>query len=202
MLADKFWLNPDSKMIWVSDNHIKTIIENPILFEYDGKEQLDKILEYFLHVNGSCAMKYSSVDNFYEKANNSLEAKKLAIFEHSVYNKGYVWGEYDDKNKILSLRSSTMEDLKEGLDDMRDYLDSFREVHLYTVYHNGNVLKHVLSTKKEIEFFLEEMILPRKPKLENSKQKNNSVEIKNKTQAKPKIKFVQKIKNIINKLYA
>ena len=47
MLADKFWLNPDSKMIWVSDNHIKTLVENPVLFEYDGKEELDNILKYF-----------------------------------------------------------------------------------------------------------------------------------------------------------
>ena len=42
MLADKFWLNPDSKTIWVAENHIKTIVENPVLFEYDGKEELEK----------------------------------------------------------------------------------------------------------------------------------------------------------------
>ena len=53
MLADKFWLNPDSKMIWVAENHIKTIVENPVLFEYDGKEELDNILKYLSGVKFS-----------------------------------------------------------------------------------------------------------------------------------------------------
>jgi hypothetical protein len=32
MLADKFWLNPDSKMIWVKDNLLK---QRPELFLQD-----------------------------------------------------------------------------------------------------------------------------------------------------------------------
>jgi hypothetical protein len=210
MLADKFWLNPDSKMIWVNENHIKTILENPVLFEYDGKESLDKLLEYFLKINGKCAMNYSSVDNFYEKANDCIEHRKLAIFEHHIYEKGFVWCEYDDKTNILILRSSSYDFLKEGLDDLKEHLNSFKEVHLYIVHHNGHILNNVLSTKNEIQFFLEEMIIPRKAKVENlNKNKNNSniktasnTYYKKEILGKPKVKFTEKFKNFINKLYA
>jgi hypothetical protein len=210
MLADKFWLNPDSKMIWVNENHIKTILENPVLFEYDGKESLDKLLEYFLKINGKCAMNYSSVDNFYEKANDCIEHRKLAIFEHHIYEKGFVWCEYDDKTNILILRSSSYDFLKEGLDDLKEHLNSFKEVHLYIVHHNGHILNNILSTKNEIQFFLEEMIIPRKAKVENlNKNKNNSniktasnTYYKKEILGKPKVKFTEKFKNFINKLYA
>lgn len=210
-LADKFWLNPDSKMIWVNENHIKTILENPVLFEYDGKESLDKLLEYFLKINGKCAMNYSSVDNFYEKANDCIEHRKLAIFEHHIYEKGFVWCEYDDKTNILILRSSSFDFLKEALDDLKEHLNSFKEVHLYTVHYNGHILNNVLSTKNEIQFFLEEMILPRKSKIQKTNKiiNNNNMKAaavnthhKKEILSKRKVKFTEKIKNFINKLYA
>ena len=205
MLADKFWLNPDSKMIWVSDNHIKTLVENPVLFEYDGKEELDNILKYFLHVNGSCAMNYSNIDNFYEKANSSIEHKKMALFEHHVYEKGFVWCEYDDKENILTLRSSSMDFLKEAIDDLKEHLHSFKEIHLNCVMINGYILRYRLVGKNEIELFLYEMILPRKPKQVNKtqQQKQSSVKItSNNVNSSAKVSFAKKVLKFINKLYA
>jgi hypothetical protein len=208
MLADKFWLNPDSKMIWVSENHIKTILENPVLFEYDGKENLDKLLEYFLKINGKCAMNYSSVDNFYEKANDCIEHKKLSIFEHHIYEKGFVWCEYDDKTNILILRSSSYEFLKEAIDDLKEYLDQFKEIHLYTVMNTGYVIKNRLVGKNEIDLYLYEMILPRKAKILNKEPVKPTPKLKtanksaNTNHKSTKISFIAKVKRFINKLYA
>lgn len=205
MLADKFWLNPDSKMIWVADNHIKTLVENPVLFEYDGKEELENILKYFLHVNGSCAMNYTSIDNFFEKANNSIEYKKMALFEHHVYEKGFVWCEYDDKENILTLRSSSMDFLKEAIDDLKEHLNSFKEIHLNCIMMNGYVLRYRLVGKNEIELFLYEMILPRKPKAVNKSHQQKTKNIKdvsNISKLPVNISFGKKVLNIINKLYA
>jgi hypothetical protein len=78
------------------------------------------------------------------------------------------------------------------------------------VHHNGHILNNVLSTKNEIQFFLEEMIIPRKAKVENlNKNKNNSniktasnTYYKKEILGKPKVKFTEKFKNFINKLYA
>jgi hypothetical protein len=208
MLADKFWLNPDSKMIWVNENHIKTILENPVLFEYDGKESLDKLLEYFLRINGKCAMNYTSVDNFYEKANDCIEHKKLSIFEHHVYEKGFVWCEYDDKTNILILRSSSFEFLKEAIDDLKEHLNEFKEIHLYTVMNTGYVLQHRLVGEDEIKLYLHEMILPRKAKIVNKEPVQPTPKLKTvskivNTNHKPtKTSFIGKVKRFINKLYA
>lgn len=205
MLADKFWLNPDSKMIWVAENHIKTLVENPVLFEYDGKEDFERIIKWFLYLHGKDAMNYTSVDNFYEKVNDSYECKKMAIFEHYVYEKGFVWCEYDDSNNILTLRSSSIDFLKEAVDDLKEHLHSFKEIHLNTIMINGSVLRHRLVGKNEIELFLYEMILPRKPKIVNKSQQQTNIKLKevsNKLKLTPKISFGKKMLNFINKLYA
>lgn len=205
MLADKFWLNPDSKMIWVSDNHIKTLVENPVLFEYDGKEDLERIIKWYLALYGKQAMNYTSVDNFYEKINDSIECKKMALFEHHVYEKGFVWCEYNDRENILTLRSSSMDFLKEAIDDLKDHLHSFKEIHLNNVMDNGSVLRYRLVGKNEIELFLYEMILPRKPKQVNKtqQQKQSSVKItSNNVNFSKKDTFGKKVLKFINKLYA
>jgi len=205
MLADKFWLNPDSKMIWVSDNHIKTLVENPVLFEYNGKEDLDKIIKSYLILHGKKAMNYTSIDNFYEKANDSIEYKKMALFEHHVYEKGFVWCEYDDKENILTLRSSSMEFLKEGIDDLKEHLHLFKEIHLNNVMINGSVLKYRLVGKDEMKLFLYEMILPRKPKTVNKteeQKKSNIKAVPAPLKSLTKVSFGKKILNIINKVYA
>ena len=206
MLADKFWLNPDSKMIWVADNHIKTLVENPVLFEYDGKEDLERIVKWYLALYGKQAINYTSVDNFYEKINDSIECKKMALFEHHVYEMGFVWCEYDDNQNILTLRSSSMDFLKEAIDDLKEHLHTFKEIHLNNVMDNVSILRYRLVGKNEIELFLYEMILPRKPKAVNKshqqiniKQKATPIEISNLSVKTP---FLRKVKQFINKLYA
>jgi len=205
MLADKFWLNPDSKMIWVSDNHIKTLVENPVLFEYDGKDDLERNIKWYLALYGKKAMNYTSVDNFYEQVNDSIECKKMALFEHHVYEKGFVWCEYNDRENILTLRSSSIDFLKEAIDDLKDHLHSFKEIHLNNVMDNGSVLRYRLVGKNEIELFLYEMILPRKPKQVNKiqQQKQSSVKItSNNVNSYKKDTFAKRVLKFINKLYA
>lgn len=210
MLADKFWLNPDSKMIWVSENHIKTILENPVLFEYDGVNQLEK--EFDSIVNFSIPENEPKIklnDFFIEIKDESIN-KKFKKFENSLYDKGFVWCEYNDNSNVLSIRSSSMNFLREGIDDLKEHLDQFKEIHLHLTLETGSVLKYRLEGKNEIQFFLEEMIIPRKAKVENlNKNKNNSniktasnTYYKKEILGKPKVKFTEKFKNFINKLYA
>ena len=86
--------------------------------------------------------------------------------------------------------------LREGIDDLKDHLDQFKEIHLHLTLETGSVLKYRLEGKNEIELFLNEMIISRKGSYTN--KKNN---IRKPTPPKPtkKINFLQKI---INKLYA
>ena len=161
MLADKFWLNPDSKMIWVSDTHMKTVIDNPETFEFKNEQQLKKIIE------------------------------------------NVIWCEYDDKNKILSLRSSSKKFLREGVDDLKEHIDQFYEIHLVLVLDNGAVIKYRLVGKDEIKLFLDEMIIGRKASYidsQSTKLKTFTKSTKKKNIKKPN--FIQKIKKFINKLYA
>jgi hypothetical protein len=202
MLADKFWLNPDSKMIWVKDNHIKTIVENPILFEYDGKEDFDKLLEWYLILFGKAAMKYSSVDNFYEKANDCTTSRSLGIFEYHVYQKGFVWCEYNDAAKILTIRTSSMVMAKEAIDDLKEHLEDFDEIHINIFRIDGTVTKNRLVGNNEIKFFLQEMILPRKAKYVNPRNVNLQMGSIRTVKPSTKISFLGKVKRFINKIYA
>jgi len=163
MLADKFWLNPDSKMIWVGENHIKTILENPVLFEFDGQKELNKFINYYKLLFGSDVVNYKDLDQFYKIANDPNYSDKLGVFEYFVYEKGFVWCEYSDR--ILHLRSNSIDFLKEGLDDLKDSLHEVDVVHLILMSMKGTSLQYRLVGKKEIDIFLQEMILPRKAKI-------------------------------------
>lgn len=202
MLADKFWLNPDSKMIWVKDNHIKTLVDNPVLFEYEGKENLDKLIEWYLVLFGKTAMKYSSVDNFYEKANDCTASRSLGIFEFHVYEKGFVWCEYNDIAKILTIRTSSMVMAKEAIDDLKEYIADFDEIHINIFRIDGTVTKNRLVGNKEINIFLYEMILPRKAKYVNPRNTNFHLGTIKTAKGNKKVSFIGKVKQFINKLYA
>jgi len=203
MLADKFWLNPDSKMIWVAENHIKTIVENPVLFEYDGKEELEN--EFYSNIKFLNETKIPdiSIQDFYSEVTDEILQKRIKKFESSIYDRGFIWSEYDDKNKILSLRSSSKKFLREGVDDLKEHIDQFHEIHLVLVLDNGAVIKYRLVGKDEIKLFLDEMIIGRKASYIDS----HSTKLKtftNSTKKKniKKSNFIQKIKKFINKLYA
>jgi len=203
MLADKFWLNPDSKTIWVAENHIKTIVENPVLFEYDGKEELEK--EFYSNIKflNETEIPDISLTDFYSEVSDDLLQKRIKKFESSIYDRGFIWCEYDDKNKILSLRSSSKKFLREGVDDVKEHIDQFEEINLILVLDTGAVIKYRLVGKEEIKLFLDEMIIGRKPSYvnkENAPKKSHKNSSNKKNNKKPK--FIEKIKKIINKLYA
>ncbi len=198
MLADKFWLNPDSKMIWVADNHIKTLVENPVLFEYDGREGLEKQLKFYHALFGTNTVKYKDAESFYQIANEKEYTDKLTVFEYFVYEKGFVWCEYDEKEKILTLRSNSLHFLKEGLDDLKENLDQFNIVHLIMVLMDGRLVRHRLVGSNEIKMFLQEMLLPRKAKYIEQVKLIDPIKLK--TQNKPK--FTDFFVKIINKVYA
>lgn len=203
MLADKFWLNPDSKIIWVAENHIKTIVENPVLFEYDGKEELEN--EFYSNIKflNETKMPDISIQDFYSEVTDEILQKRIKKFESSIYDRGFIWCEYDDKNKILSLRSSSKKFLREGVDDLKEHIDQFYEIHLVLVLDNGAVIKYRLVGKDEIKLFLDEMIIGRKASYidsQSTKLKTFTKSTKKKNIKKPN--FIQKIKKFINKLYA
>ena len=67
----------------------------------------------------------------------------------------------------------------------------------------GAVIKYRLVGKEEIKLFLDEMIIGRKPSYvnkENAPKKSHKSSSNKKNTKKPK--FIEKIKKIINKLYA
>ena len=184
MLADKFWLNPDSKMIWVKDNHIKTIVENPVLFECNGRSDLDRQLKNYMYLFGYDEVKYKSLDEFYEKVDKNI-IKELRVFEHSFYQKGFVWCEFSED--ILTVRTSKENFFWEALDDLREHLNTFKEVHYMQVLQDGQFIMKRLVGQNEIHNYMQERIFARKGKY--------LVE-----QPKEKKKF--NIFKFINKLYA
>jgi hypothetical protein len=195
MLADKFWLNPDSKMIWVADNHIKTLVENPVLFEYDGREGLEKQLRFYHALFGTDSVKYKDAESFYAIANEKVYTDQLTIFEFFVYDKGFVWCEYSDG--VLTLRSNSLNFLKEGLDDLKEHLHEIHTVHLITVLMDGRMIRHRLIGDNEIKVFLNEMILPRKPKYIEQVKIIDPIKLEKKNN-----KIADFFVKIINKVYA
>ena len=161
MLADKFWINPDSKMIWVKDNHIKTIVENPTLFECDGKSDLDRQLKNHMYLFGFDEVKYKSLDEFYEKVDKNI-IKELKVFEHSFYKKGFVWCEL--KEDVLTVRTSRENFFWEALDDLKENLKDFKEIHFMQVLEDGRFMMKRLVGQNEINIYMQERIFPRRGK--------------------------------------
>ena len=112
---------------------------------------------------GSDVVNYKNLDHFYKIANDPNYSDKLGVFEFFVYDRGFVWCEYADKT--LHLRSNSLEYLKEGLDDLKDSLHEVDIVNLILVSMKGTSVQYRLIGKKEIDIFLNEMILPRKGRI-------------------------------------
>lgn len=203
MLADKFWLNPDSKMIWVSDTHMKTVIDNPTTFEFKDEEQLKRVIQNVI-VKFKHVVKCKDINEFYRFAKNSNYTNELLFFEDMLYSNGYVWVEHAD-DKIL-LKSNDLNFLREAIDDLRIYLDSIKEIEMHMLLHNEKVISNILKGKEEIDLFLNEMILPRKakyaePPKEPEKERYKLYPLAGVSNVKPN--FIKRaFKKIINKIYA
>lgn len=159
MLADKFWINPDSKMIWVKDNHIKTIVENPTQFDCDEKIDLKQQLKNYTYLFGYDEIKYKPLDVFFQ--NNNI-IKQLKLFEHSFYKKGFVWCEL--KEDVLSVRTSRENFFWEALDDLKENLKDFKEIHFMQVLEDGRFVMKRLVGQNEINIYMQERIFPRRGK--------------------------------------
>ena len=159
MLADKFWINPDSKMIWVKDNHIKTIVENPTQFDCDEKIDLKQQLKNYTYLFGYDEIKYKPLDVFFE--NNNI-IKQLKLFEHSFYKKGFVWCEL--KEDVLTVRTSRENFFWEALDDLKENLKDFKEIHFMQVLEDGRFVMKRLVGQNEINIYMQERIFPRRGK--------------------------------------
>lgn len=201
MLADKFWLNPDSKIIWVSDTHMKTVIDNPETFEFKNEQQLKKIIENVI-IKFKHVVKCKNINEFYKFAKNNNYTNELLFFEDMLYTNGYVWAEHTD-DKIL-LKSNDLNFLREAIDDLRIYLDSIKEIEMHMLLRDQKIIINILRGKQEIDLFLNEMILPRKAKYaEQPKQEENNIKLYSLNTVGKKPNFIKRtIKKIINKIYA